>query len=73
MKSSPRLISSPAGEDSLQAAWQDLLAQVRDKPWLLRLLAERGPAVFFAQYPELPWLGRQHPPLAKSWSRLKQH
>lgn len=29
-----------------------------------RLLAESGLGVFFAQYPDLPWLGRQHPPLA---------
>ena len=29
-----------------------------------RLLAERGLGAFFAQYPDLPWLGRQHPPLA---------
>lgn len=29
-----------------------------------QLLAERGLGTFFAEYPSLPWLGRQHPPLA---------
>ena len=34
-----------APADSLQVAWRELLVQGADKPWLLKLLAERGTAL----------------------------
>ncbi|MBX7235391.1 MAG: cadherin repeat domain-containing protein [Caldilineales bacterium] len=32
-------------DDSLGAAWQELAAQAKERPWLLKLLAERGAAL----------------------------